>query len=123
MSSGTAQLMRWLLFTTTELEQPLWRIRRHTAVYPKDKRLPGDLILASDEFAMADVLERHMEGRTFVVGESVTVGDFVLAYTLDWAKIVGLLKGLPQLDHYVEQMYAWPNAPMRLKAALARVGL
>src|ERR1700730_2404437 len=37
-----AQLNRWLLFTTTELEQPLWRIRRHTAVYPRDKRLPGE---------------------------------------------------------------------------------
>src|SRR6266545_2819126 len=29
-----AQLMRWLLFTTTEHEQPLWRIARHTTLYP-----------------------------------------------------------------------------------------
>src|SRR6478672_2883520 len=27
-----AQLMRWPLFTTTELEQPLWRMARHTAL-------------------------------------------------------------------------------------------
>ena len=39
-----AQLSRWLLFTTTELEQPLWRIRRHTAVYPRDKRLHGEVM-------------------------------------------------------------------------------
>jgi len=27
-----AQMIRWLLFTTTELEQPLWRIARHTSL-------------------------------------------------------------------------------------------
>ena len=77
-----AQLMRWLLFTTTELEQPLWRIARHTALYPEDKRLPGELALAREDFAaMASVLEEHMSGRQYVVGDSVTVVDFVLAYT------------------------------------------
>src|SRR5262245_22368100 len=30
-----AQMIRWLLFTTTELEQPLWRIARHTSLYPE----------------------------------------------------------------------------------------
>jgi glutathione S-transferase len=118
-----AELNRWLLFTTTELEQPLWRIRRHTAVYPRDKRLPGEVTLASDEFgAMAKVLEEHMRGRTFVVGESVTVGDFVLAYTLDWAKTAGLLNELSELEAYLERMYARPHAPMRLAQALALVG-
>jgi glutathione S-transferase len=118
-----AQLNRWLLFTTTELEQPLWRVRRHTAIYPQDKRLPGEVTLASDEFAaMARVLEEHMRGHAYVVGESVTVGDFVLAYTLDWAKTAGLLNGLPELAAYLERMYARPHAPMRLAQALALVG-
>src|SRR5262249_51822037 len=31
-----AQMIRWLLFTTTELEQPLWRIARHTTLYPEN---------------------------------------------------------------------------------------
>src|ERR687896_1969364 len=45
-----AQVNRWLLFAATELEQPLWRISRHTALYPEDQRLAGDVILASQEF-------------------------------------------------------------------------
>ena len=36
-----AQLNRWLLFTATELEQPLWRITRHTRLYPEGKRPAG----------------------------------------------------------------------------------
>jgi glutathione S-transferase len=40
---------------------------------------------------MAAVLERHMKDREFVVGDEVTVADFVTAYTLDWANEVRLL--------------------------------
>jgi glutathione S-transferase len=114
--------MRWLLFTTTELEQPLWRITRHTRLYPEDKRLPGDVALARDEFAaMAKVLDRHMEEREFVVGDSVTVADFVLAYTLDWAQILGLLEDLPRLEGYMMRMYARPRAPLRIEDAFASI--
>jgi glutathione S-transferase len=100
-----AQLMRWLLFTTTELEQPLWRMARRSALYPPDKRLPAEAALAREEFAaMACVIEEHMNGRTFVVGDTVTVGDFVLAHTLDWAKTANALDGLPQLEAYMEHI-------------------
>ncbi len=37
-----AEVNRWLLFSATELEQPLWRIARHTSVYPPEKRLAAD---------------------------------------------------------------------------------
>ena len=47
---------------------------------------------------MADVLEAHMSGRQFVVGDRATVADFVLAYTLDWAKMAKVLNGLPRLE-------------------------
>ncbi len=117
-----AAFFRWLLFTTTELEQPLWRITRHTSIYPADKRLPADIALARGDFAaMGRVLEEHMNGRQFLVGDSATVADFVLAYTLDWAKMLKLLDGLPHLDQYVEQMYARPKAPPRIKHIIAKM--
>jgi glutathione S-transferase len=118
-----AELYRWLLFTTTELEQPLWRMARHTRLYPEEKRLPGDVALACDEFAaMAQVLDHHMQGREFVVGDTVTVGDFVLAYTLDWANLVHQLDRLPRLREYMERMYTRPHAPMRIADAFASIG-
>lgn len=117
-----AELDQWMLFTATELEQPLWRIARHSNIYPKDKRLPADIELARDDFApMAKVLEQHMRGREFLVGDTVTVGDFVLAYTLDWAKLVKLLNDFPLLDAYMERMYTRPNAPMRIAEAFAKL--
>jgi glutathione S-transferase len=117
-----AQVNRWLLFAATELEQPLWRISRHTVLYPKDQRLPGDVLLASQEFsAMAGVLEKHMQQRQFIVGDSVTVADFVVAYTLDWANEVQLLDGFPQLLAYMKRMYARPHAPSRIAQAFANL--
>ena len=120
---GRAEVNRWLLFTVTELEQPLWRIAKNKNLYPQEQRLAADIPLASEDFRrMADVAEKHMQGRTFVVGDDVTVADFVLAYTLDWANEVKLLDRCPQLVAYMERMYARPKAPKRiaqLRAALA----
>ncbi len=115
-----AQLHRWLLFTATELEQPLWRITRNTVLYAESERQPSDVAIASREFReMAAVLEEHMRGRQFVVGDAVTVADFVLAYTLDWANEVKLLDACPALRAYLERMYARPKAAPRIAEAFA----
>lgn len=110
-----AEFYRWILFTVTELEQPLWRISRHTAIYPQKDRLPADVALARRDFApMAAVLENHMKGRVYVVGNRATAADFIVAYTLDWAGEVQLLGECPALRAYVERMYARPRAPRRI---------
>jgi len=117
-----AEVNRWLLFTTTELEQPLWRIARHTNIYPERDRLPADVTLAGKEFrAMAEIVERHMQQRQFVVGNTATVADFVLAYTLDWANEVKPLDHCPKLLAYLEEMYARPRAPMRIAEAFRTI--
>lgn len=117
-----AEAYRWLLFAATELEQPLWRLTRHTVIYPEEKRLPGEVAIASDEFReAASVLEHHMRGREFVVAQSATVADFVTAYTLDWANERGLLDGSPTLRSYMERMYQRPRAPMRIAQAFASI--
>src|SRR6266850_724373 len=117
-----AQVNRWLLFAATELEQPLWRISRHTALYPEEQRLAGDVILASGEFKdMASMLEKHMQGRQFVAGGSVSVADLVMAYTLDWGNEYKLLDGSPQLLAYMKRMYARPHAPPRITEAFAAI--
>lgn len=121
-AEARAQVNQWLLFTATELEQPLWRIARHTAIYAADKRLPDEVLLARKDFQdMAAVMEEHMKGRQFLVGAALTVADIVAAYTLDWANEVHLLEGFPTLKGYFERMYTRPKAPPRIAQALASV--
>lgn len=115
-----AQAYRWSLFAVTELEQPLWRMAKHTFLYPEDKRLPEDIALAREEFAaMAAVLDRHMDGRAFIVGDNITVADCVTAYVLDWGNENGLIDGFANLKAYLERMYARPRAPQRIAEAVA----
>ncbi|WP_423761382.1 glutathione S-transferase family protein [Burkholderia sp. NLJ2] len=113
-----AQVYRWVMFAVTELEQPLWRITRHTFLYPPEKRSPADIELAREDFAtMAAILDKHLEGREFIVGDTLTVADCVTAYLIDWAGECNLIEPFPQLSAYLERLYARPKAPQRIAEA------
>jgi glutathione S-transferase len=117
-----AEMYRWLMFTVTELEQPLWRMTRNRSLYPEAERQPGDIAIASREFRqMAQVMDAHMRGREFVAGNAVSVADFVLAYTLDWGNEAKLLSETPGLLAYMERMYARPRASQRIAQAYASI--
>ena len=72
---------------------------------------------------MAQVLKAHMKGRQFIVGDKVSVADFVTAYTLDWANEDQLLDECPVLRAYMERMYDRPHAAPRIAAAFASLGV
>jgi glutathione S-transferase len=123
-STQKAQVYKWLLFATTALEQPLWRMAKHTNLYPEQKRLPAEVNLAREDFlAIAGVVDRHLSTREYLVGTSATVADFVLAYTLDWANEAGVLGTFKHLQSYMERMYRRPKAPTRIAEALRQVGI
>jgi glutathione S-transferase len=115
-----AQMYRWIFFLATEIEQPLWRIARHTFLYPEGKRLPQDVALATQECKeMLAVLEQHMQGRQFMVADRLSVADFNAAYILDWADEEKMLGDTPGLRKYRQSMYARPTAPPTIVAAFA----
>ncbi len=115
-----AQMYRWMFFLVTEVEQPLWRIARHTFVYPDEKRIPQDVELARQEcLEMIAVLERHMSEREFMVGDRLSAADFNAAYTLDWANTEEMLESTPRLRDYLKAMYARPTAPPTIAEAFA----
>jgi glutathione S-transferase len=118
--SERAQAYRWSMFSVTELEQPLWRIAKHSFLYPEDKRLPEDITLAKEDFtAMAAILNRHMDGREFIVGDTISIADCITAYVLDWGNEIGLIDDFPHLKSYFERMYARSKAPQRIAQAAA----
>ncbi|WP_175954299.1 glutathione S-transferase family protein [Burkholderia sp. BCC0405] len=113
-----AEAYRWVMFAVTELEQPLWRITRHSFIYPPEKRSPADIELAREDFkTMAEILDKHLEGREFIVGDTLTVADCVTAYLIDWAGECNLIESFPNLRAYLERLYARPKAPQRIADA------
>lgn len=115
-----ALMHQWLFFLVTEIEQPLWRIALHTAIYPEGQRQPADIPLAkADCLRMLAPLDHHMKDRTFLVGGAPTVADFIAAYTLDWADEAEMLEGFPHLSAFVERMYQRTAAPPTIKEGFA----
>lgn len=113
-----AQMYRWMFFLVTEIEQPLWRIARNVMIYPEARRVPADIANAArDCKEMLAVLEKHMQGREYLVGDRLSVADLNAAYTLDWAGFADMLGDAPALRAFVERMYARPTAPPTIKAA------
>ncbi|WP_240936171.1 glutathione binding-like protein [Billgrantia bachuensis] len=111
---------RWNFFLVTEIEQPLWRIARHTFIYPDEKRLPQDVEQARQECVeMVTVLERHMKEREYLVGDRLSVADFNAAYTLDWANEEDMLDDAPRLREFLKTMYSRPTAPPTIAEAFA----
>lgn len=115
-----ARMYHWHLFLVAEIEGPLWRMALHSFIYPEADRDPAEVGRARREAAaMLDVLDRHLAGRSWLVGDRMTVADLNAAYMLDWADTQGLLEGRPALASFLERMYARPGAPMRIEAAFA----
>ena len=115
-----AQMLRWMFFLVTEIEQPLWRIARNTFIYPEERRSPQEVEQARREcLEMVAVFEAHMTGREFVVGDRLSVADFNAAYVLDWAGEAEMLGAAPQLQAFVRRMYARATAPPTIAEAFA----
>ncbi|MBI3924209.1 MAG: glutathione S-transferase family protein [Armatimonadetes bacterium] len=115
-----AQMYRWLFFLTSEIEGPLERMERHTSLYPEDQRRPEEVALARKECQeMCAVLEKHLHGRRYLVGDRLSIADLVAAYTLDWANEVNLLDDARGLREYRQKMYALPSAPPTIAQAFA----
>src|SRR3546814_12457746 len=92
-------------------------------IYAPEEKSEDEIALAKrDARRMIAVLEQHMQGRDFVVGERVTVADFNAAFTLDWANEEGLLDDAPALRAYLKAMYARPQAPDRKSAERGKRG-
>ena len=45
-----AEVQKWMFFTLSELEQPLWNIRKHTIIYPEDIRCENIIHSANIDF-------------------------------------------------------------------------
>ena len=102
---------QWMSYISAELEQPLWLQAKHTFALPEAIRLPLDSIkkVAAFEWEkalvpIADRLDVHL----FVLGDSFSMADVALGYTLDWAKRAGFSIENAKVNNYLDRMLSRP---------------
>ena len=100
---------QWCFFAIGELEQPLWTMAKHRFVLPEDWRVPAVIDTARKEFAVAlRVLQSGLGNKPFILGETFTAADILIATTLAWAKRVEQLPECEPWTAYQERTLARP---------------
>lgn len=116
-----AKYDQWCYFVLAELEQPLWTIHKHRFVFPDEKKVPQMLEVAPWEFKRAvDVLAMGLGERQYLVGDSFSMADILVAHTMTWARAMKLKYESPELEAYEQRICgreAFTRAKQREKAA------
>ena len=88
-SLARARQDAWTGMILDELDGALWLAAKHSFVLPEDRRVPHVKPTAKWEYAATQArLAEAFEG-PFLMGDVMTVPDFLLVACLQWAKIAG----------------------------------
>jgi len=107
-----AQHDQWVAFTLAELEANLWSTARNRFIYPEEKRVTQIFEQNAEESKRAaGVLDEHLGGRTWLVGERFSITDIFVGYALNWARLADLTARLPNVEAYCERLLSMPLCP------------
>lgn len=105
------RVQEWLNHITSELHKgfsPLFRPNTPDA-YKE--------IARANLAAKFDALEKHLEGRQYLMGDAFTVADAYLFTVCGWGRLTGIdIAGWPRLADYVARVAARPHVQAALKA-------
>jgi glutathione S-transferase len=91
------------------LEQPLWTLSKHTFALPEKYRVPEIMDTTRWEFARAaTVFAAGLGEREFIVGDTFSVADILIANTLNWARARNVDVQPTSLNAYADRMLARP---------------
>lgn len=119
----SAHHLRWIFFGVTEIEQPLWRMARNRFLYPPDKRQASDIEMARREASQAlEILDHHLEGRDYLLGDRFSVADVIVGYAVVWASWERLTSHLLPVSRYLDRLLERPAFPEQLKSPPPSLG-
>ena len=104
------QYLQWVHFAEATFMPPLGTIAQHAFIRPEEKRIPA-LIPESQEAArkILAILDKHLKGRTFMMGEDFTAADTMIGYNLLLCKMFALLTDdYPNVVAYFERVSSRP---------------
>src|SRR5262249_26327132 len=97
-TDARAEYYRWLVYIPATMDPEWDRITMPTRLPPEDKRKPAVVEGAKTRLqTVAKVLERALEGKTYVVGDTFTAADVAVASAIAWMGFVGVLGDHPKL--------------------------
>jgi len=119
------EVLRWLMWDATEFAPAAGTFYFEHIIKPRFLRSeadPAEIARVTPAFERyAAVLEAHLKGRQYLVGNALTVADFAVGITLPYAEKAQLpLEGFPEIRRWhgrLEQLPAWREPFPQLQAA------
>ena len=108
---GRALVAQWSFWAMTQLEQSLVTLFQHRVLLPEEERKPE---LADDAEKEAkkllDILDHALEGRSYLLGEDLTIADINVSNVVSWARMLGVSnEGKPNVERWLEGLRARPS--------------
>jgi glutathione S-transferase len=109
---------QWVSFALTEMEAHLWSRLRNTMLLPEEKRVPAILPQNEGDYRAAiAVLNDALKGREYLVGETFSVTDIIVAFTANWGRGTGLNDAAPEVNRWLNTLYKRPHCTIKLMTA------
>jgi len=98
---------QWCAFTLSEMEAYLWSNAKHQHFYPEPNRVAAIIEPNVAEFrAGARVIEDLLKGQSYLLGETFTLTDIIVGWTLNWARRLALLDDFENIQSYLARLLA-----------------
>jgi len=121
------EVMKWLFWNSEHFTRHAGTLYFNYVIKPKfgigapDEKAAEEAIGFAKQFAA--VLDRELEGRTFLLGDHLTVADFAVSVTLPQAETIRLpldgFKNIARWMSQLEEIPAWRNPFPQSHAAAA----
>jgi len=107
---------QWVCFILSEMEPFVQSSEINTSdfVLPPEEHVP-DIIPQNNRIyrKAAAVLENYFSEHDYLIDNRFSVTDITLAYTLCWGQEQKLIEDFPNLNRYMDKLYARPLCPLK----------
>jgi len=120
-SPDRARYLQWFHWGEATLLPPIVTMNAHRFALPEKDRSEKAIDVAQRQLArILGVLERALEGRSYLVGDHFTAADLMVGYGVTLAKLVGELPDdLPAVQAWLAELAARPAYAAALAGGFA----
>lgn len=108
-TKARAEFYQWIAFVTANVEGPIVKMFSNRYLFPSRDRAKEIAEEGEKEFTViGPILERALDGKDFLVGNSFSGADIMLATALNWADKAKALEKYPTLKKYLARLSERP---------------
>lgn len=104
---------QWTSFSLCEVEAHVWSTSINTFLYPEEERVPEivDQNNAQTIKSLA-VFDSRLGECPFLLGDDFQVTDIIAGYAVNWAALLKLTEGFPNIRAWLDRLYARPHCTL-----------